>query len=171
MDWLKKLKEYAPDIAMAVASGGATLPALAVKAVRDAVGDPKIDNESALASFIEQANPDAMLKVTQANNSFKIRMRELDNELEMAELKNQEQARDAHKQSRMPGLITLLMTAIMGYLIHVLMITAVPESNEEILYLLTGQASALWAASITYWVGTTRSSSLKTVMMNLRGGK
>ena len=161
MKWLDKLKEYAPDIAAAVLSGGATLPQLALKAVSDVVGKDLTD-EDGLSSFVTTASPEVMLKVKQANNSFKIRMRELDVELDSAELKNQEQARVQHKTSIMPAVVTVGMTLIVSGLFYALFAKMLPETNRDVFYLLTGQASALWGASVTYWVGTTRSSQDKT---------
>ena len=70
--WLDKLKEYAPDIASAVLTGGASLPMLAMKAVADATG-VRVNSVEELGEVIEKASPEVMLKVTQANNAFKIR--------------------------------------------------------------------------------------------------
>jgi len=165
MKWLDKLKEYAPDIAAAVLSGGATLPQLALKAVSDVVGKDLTDQDS-LSSFVTAASPEVMLKVKQANNSFKIRMRELDVELDSAELKNQEQARVQHKTSIMPAVVTIGMTLIVAGLFASLLLKVLPDGNRDVFYLLTGQASALWGASVTYWVGTTRSSQDKTKLFS-----
>lgn len=167
MKWLDKLKEYAPDIAAAVLSGGATLPQLALKAVSDVVGKDLTD-EDGLSSFVATASPEVMLKIKQANNSFKIRMRELDVELDSAELKNQEQARVQHKTSIMPAVVTVGMTLIVAGLFVALLSKVLPDGNRDVFYLLTGQASALWGASITYWVGTTRSSHDKTRLFSVK---
>lgn len=161
MDWLTKLKDYAPDIAMAIATGGASLPQLALKAVADAVGS-EVSSELELQSLVEANDPTVRLKLTQANNSFKIRMRELDNELLSAELSDKKDARRNHKHSIMPAFVTAGMTVIMGALFYALFFEPIPVGNKDVLYLLAGQASALWGASVTYWVGTTRSSAEKT---------
>lgn len=158
---MDKLRDYAPDIAKAILSGGATLPSLALKAVSDVVGS-SINSETDLSDFVIGANPETMMKIKQANNSFKIKMRELDIELETAELKNQEQAREQHKTSIMPSVVTVGMTLIVAGLFYALFAKILPDNNRDVFYLLTGQASALWGASITYWVGTTRSSHDKT---------
>lgn len=160
MSWLKKLKEYAPEIAMAVASGGATLPQLALKAVSDAVGE-EIKDEVKLAEVVKTASPELQLKLQQCNTAFKIRMKELNIELEVAEISDKQDARKNHKHSKMPAVITFLMTGIVSGLLWFLFDGVVPEGNKDILLILIGQASALWGASITYWVGTTRSSAEK----------
>lgn len=159
-DWIKKLKEYAPHIAGAVLSGGATLPALAVKAVSDAIG-VDVKDESALADIVTDASPDAMLKIKQADNAFKIRMRELDVELGAAELRNQEHAREQHKHSPMPAIIACALTVIIAGMLYAVFELTIPVENSEVAYYLFGQVTTLWAASITYWVGTTRSSAEK----------
>ncbi len=96
MSWIDKLKEYAPDIAMAVVTGGATLPALAAKAGGDAVGrDVKTPKD--IEAVISGASPETMLKLKQANNDFKLRMKELDNELIHAGYQNTDSARSMYK--------------------------------------------------------------------------
>ena len=109
MNWLSQLKEYAPSIAGAILSGGATLPQLALKAISDATG-VNVLNETDLADMVESASPEVMLKLKQANNSFKIRMRELDNELVSAELSDMQDARKNHKHSIMPAILCCVLT-------------------------------------------------------------
>ncbi len=55
MKWLDKLTEYAPDIAAAVLSGGATLPQLALKAVADATGQ-EVNTEEQMATVVGAAS-------------------------------------------------------------------------------------------------------------------
>jgi len=160
MSWLSKLKKYAPDLAAAIATGGATLPQLALKAIADATGED-VPTEQKLAQVVDTADPDTLLKIESANHAFKIRMKELNIELTVSELGDKQHAREKHKHSKMPALITFMMTCIVGGLFYYLFEGDVPEGNKDILYILIGQTSALWGASITYWVGTTRSSAEK----------
>ncbi len=78
MDWIKKLKEYAPDIVTAVLTGGATLPQLALKAVAEATGN-EVNTQDDLQRAVESATTEMMFKITHTNNQFKTRMREHDN--------------------------------------------------------------------------------------------
>ncbi len=159
-DWLAKLKQYAPDIAAAIVTGGATLPALALKAVGDALGTP-VANVEQLGAVVANATPDMMLQVTQANNAFKIRMRELDNELAATELGDTQNARKEHKHSAMPAVICCALTLMVAGGTYLLFTVEVPEANEKITFLLFGTLLAKWGDSIAYWVGTTRSSANK----------
>ena len=160
MNWLKKLGSYAPDIAAAVLSGGATLPTLALKAIADATGN-SVTNQEELRIAVEQANPEVMLKITQANNNFKIRMQELSNELISTELNDIQNARMNHKHSNMPAVICAGLSIVVTFITLTLIIEPIPTVNNQILTILIGQIVAAWMASIAYWVGTTRSSADK----------
>lgn len=164
MSWLDKLKDYAPDIAAAVLSGGATLPQLALKAIGDATGQD-VSDETKLSSFVGSASPETMLKVKQANNSFKIRMRELDNELVSTELNDKQDARKNHKHSIMPALICGFLTmAVVGFG-AALMSLEIPAANVRLIDTLFGSFLTAWLASVYYWTGTTRSSANKDKRM------
>jgi len=160
MEWLTKLKEYAPDIAMAVISGGATLPALAMKAVADATGQ-EVTNNKQMESAILGASPDVMLSMTQANNSFKIRMKELSTELAVTELADINSARVNNKHSVMPAVICAFLTFAVSMFAYELMSTTIPPENVRIIDTLFGAYLTAWLSSIAYWVGTTRGSADK----------
>ena len=76
MNWIDKLKDYAPSIASAVMSGGATLPQLAYKAIADVSG-MEVNSETQAALAIETASPSEMLALKQADYSFKVEMEKL----------------------------------------------------------------------------------------------
>jgi hypothetical protein len=160
MDWIKKLKKYAPDIVTAVLTGGATLPQLALKAVADATGN-EVNTQDDLQKAVESATPEMMLKITQANNQFKIRMRELDNEILSSELGDTQDARKNHKHSNMPAAICIGLSIVVTIISIALIFQAIPPDNSQMLNMLIGQIVAAWMASIAYWVGTTRSSANK----------
>jgi hypothetical protein len=160
MDWINKLKEYAPDIVTAVLTGGATLPQLALKAVADATGN-EVNTQDDLQKAVESATPEMMLKITQANNQFKIRMRELDNEILSSELGDLANARDKHQHHHMPAIICVALTIMVGIGAFFLFTKIIPDANTTLANLLFGALLAKWGDSIAYWVGTTRSSANK----------
>ena len=164
MKWLDKLMEYAPDIAGVVLSGGATLPALALKAIADATGQ-EVTDEVQLADAIEGASPEVMLKVKQANNSFKIRMRELSNELEVAEIEDVQHARFTHKDSKMPAFICITLTLSVIAFAAALMVVEIPKENVRLIDTLFGSVLTAWLGSLAFFNGTTRSSAQKTDMI------
>ncbi len=162
--WLDKLKEYAPSIASAVLSGGVTLPQLAYKAISDVTGlDVQTIGQAQAA--VESASPSELLALKQADNDFAIEMRKLDNELVGTELEDIQNARDSHKHSVMPAVICCSLTAMVGALMVALFKYEVPEANSSIVYMVIGQVITLWGGSVVYFIGTTRSSAVKTAAM------
>lgn len=160
MDWLTKLKDFAPDIATAVLTGGASLPSLAIKAVSEAMG-VDIKSEDALGKAIEAATPEQMFKMKQANNSFKLRMQELANEMSIAELGDVQNARKTHKDSVMPAAICITLTlSVIGFACA-LMVLTIPEANQRMLDTLFGSVLTAWLGSLAFFTGTTRSSGQK----------
>ena len=166
MDWAKKLLEYAPDIAGAILSGGTTLPALAIKAFKDATGED-VTSEADVAEVMKNLTPEQKIKLTNYNNTFKVDMKRLGLELDTAELSDSQHAREHNKHSKMPALIVSVLTIMVFVLTVLLVFHAVPDSNEAVFYMLIGQIVAAWMASIAYWVGTTRSSAQKTIQASL----
>ncbi len=167
MKWLDKLTEYAPDIAAAVLSGGATLPQLALKAVADATGQ-EVNTEEQMATVVGAASPETMLRVKQSNNAFKIRMAELGNELTATELGEVQHAREHNKHSPMPAVICIMLTVAVVAFGAALMAVEVPEENMRLIDTLFGSFLTAWLASIYYWTGTSRSSAQKTDALTKR---
>ena len=160
MNWLNKLKDFAPEIATAVLTGGASLPSLAMKVASEALG-VDIKTEDQLGKVIESATPEQMFKLTQANNSFKLRMKELANEMTVAELGDVQDARKNHKDSIMPSAICITLTlSVIGFG-YALMVFEVPEANQRMLDTLFGSVLTAWLGSLAFFTGTTRSSGQK----------
>ena len=77
MSWLDKLKDYAPSIAAAVFSGGATLPQLAAKMISDATG-VKVSTVAEAEKVINAATPDQLLAIKKVDNQHAVEMAKID---------------------------------------------------------------------------------------------
>jgi serine/threonine protein phosphatase PrpC len=132
-----------------------------MKAVADITG-AQVDTVAQMGDIVAQATPEQMERVGHANNAFRIRMRELDNELVAAELADTQNARSEHKHSSMPAVICVVLTALIAATGWLLFTHEVPPPNEQIANILFGALVAKWGDSIAYWVGTTRSSAIKS---------
>ena len=111
-------------------------------------------------------NPDALLKIKQFELENEQQIREMAFKTLDVELKDKQSARQTHKDSNMPALICVSLTAMVllgGYAIFA---TEIPTANETLANLLFGALIAKWGDSIAYWVGTTRSSAEKSKMIN-----
>ncbi len=71
MSWLDKIKEYAPDIALAFATGGTSaIKSVAVRMLaKELTGDPSASVED-VKGVVEGATPEQMIALTELNNTF-----------------------------------------------------------------------------------------------------
>lgn len=63
--------------------------------------------------------------------------------------------------SPMPSAIVVMLTAMVSGMVAALYHYEIPTSNRDFATFMFGQVFTLWAASVMYWVGTTRSSAEK----------
>jgi hypothetical protein len=151
--------KFAPLVGTAVGGpAGAAIGAM----VSNALG---VDNTPSAVAQALKTDPEAAIK---------LRKFELDNEADIrehafkvldVELKDKQSARIAHKHNPMPMIICCALTLMVGAGAYLLFTLEIPDTNRQISYLLFGTLLAKWGDSIAYWVGTTRSSSEKTMMM------
>lgn len=161
MDWLGKLKEYAPSIASAVLTGGTTLPQLAFKAIKDATGiDMK--SETDLKSFVESANPEQLIAMKRANHDYDIKKAELKVELRKVESEELETVNKTIRvESSSDDWFVRRWRPFYGYCVAVswaiqmigftgvLLYTAV--KNPTLLSALVSQMAVLLGSLITLW--------------------
>lgn len=96
------------------------------------------------------------------------RLLELHNETLSLELKDIANARETHKDSPVPAVITYGLTGLIVLIVIALFFVAIPIQNQDVAYILIGQVITLWGAAVTYWVGTSRSSHDKTKLLNTK---
>lgn len=110
-------------------------------------------------------NPETLVRLKQIESDHRAELESMAVDLAKAELRNQEQAREIHKHSPMPMVVTGALTLIFAAALYMMFNTEIPDANRDLAYVMLGQLSALWGASVTFWVGTTRSSAEKTRLM------
>lgn len=110
-------------------------------------------------------NPDALVKLKQLESDERKHLLEMQLSTLQAELGDTQNARGVHSDSIMPAVVTMGLTAICGLLLYSLLYVEIPEQNRDILVQSLGTVFGFWGASIAYWVGTTRSSQLKTEIL------
>lgn len=124
-----------------------------------------VENKPKAIADTLKNNPDALLKLKAFELENRKNIREVTFKSLQAELNDKANARAAHKDSRMPAIIVFMLTLMAAGLLWALFQFEIPGSNQEVAFYLFGQVVTLWAASITYWVGTTRSSADKNKIM------
>lgn len=96
MDWKKIVGTVAPTIATAL---GGPLAGLGVKAIAEVFGLGEGVTESEVAKAVMGANPDQLLALKQADQTFAARMKELDIDLERIHAGDRDSARQREVQT------------------------------------------------------------------------
>jgi hypothetical protein len=162
MDWLKKLGEYAPDIVGAIMSGGATLPATALKIASKELMGYETEDKALIEKAVNDATPEQLIAMKQADINFKVEKHRLDNEDAANQRADTQNARKVHRHHWMPSALCSVLTLGMIAFTGLLFFREVPVSNNQMLNILFGSYLTAWLSSVNYWVSSTRGSAEKT---------
>ena len=165
MEWIKKIASFAPDIVGAILSGGATLPATALRIVSKELTGIETDNAQLVEKAVNDATPDQLLKLRQANNDFIVAKMQIESNERANERADTQDARSQHKGHWMTWFLPLIMFCLFSAMAGALLIFAIPEENRDLLIFMAGQVSGFMAAGVTYWVGSSRGSAEKSSVM------
>lgn len=122
--------------------------------------------------FGVQNEPDAILEAVKADPeaAIKLRMIELDNKAELqkiavelakSEILDKQNARKENKHSKVPAILSGVLSLVIIGIIYLLFYTVVPEGSKDVLFMLLGVVVKEWGGAMQYWFGTTRSSANK----------
>jgi len=120
-----------------------------------------VENEPTAIAQAISSDPDAAVKLRQFEMMHKEKLENLKLDTIKTELADKANAREHHKHSKMPAVVTVLLTILVGALLWCIVKENIPDKNIDLAMYMFGQVFTLWGASITYWVGTTRSSAEK----------
>lgn len=151
----KKIGKFAPLLGSVIGvPGGAAIGSL----VASALG---VEDDPAQIDQAISRDPEAVLKLQALQNQHMQKLQEISLDTLKAELSDKANARENHKHSKMPAIITMMLTAMVAGLLYAIFKENLPEAHTNLSMMMFGQVFTLWGASITYWVGTTRSSAEK----------
>lgn len=160
------LRDTAPYISGALSLGG---PAgIAAGAVLSSVlGVKKDASEAELQKALATASPETLLALRQADNDYKIAMRQADVQetgLYLADVANARQ-----RQIAMNDQIPLyLACAIVGgylFIIIFILMNGIPIEGRDAIVVIVGVLGAAVGSVVNYYFGSSRGSEQKTAMM------
>jgi len=145
------LKSLAPNIASAA---GGPLAGMAVKMVASKLSLPESTTANEIEDLIER-EPDKAVLVKQADEDFKLKIREMEIDLESfkTEVEDRKSARDAFASDLTPKLFSVLTLILYGA--FVLMVTMLPhdQNDETIISLVLGQLSGILGTAAAFYYG------------------
>lgn len=183
MDWKKLVGGLAPTLGAALLGplGGA-----AVKVIADQVlGTPDASEADVAAALVQGLSPEQVLALREADNAFKLRMRELDIDVmklnqvsELAYVEDVGKARQAHAGDRGVFWLGIAVLATFAVLMGVVllgcfyMLTGTLKVDPAVAAMVSGMIGtvvgyvAANAQQVTsYFFGSSRGSSDKTAML------
>jgi len=164
MDLLKTfgplLSQVAPTIATAL---GGPLAGVAVKTLSNALLGHENGTEEEVSAAMQAATPEQLATVKKIDADFKVRMKELDIDLERISAEDRDSARKMQTQTNdwIPRVLALLITVgFFGILVWML-VHGMPTSGTEALLMMLGALGTAWTGVINFYYGSSAGSKAK----------
>lgn len=160
VDWRKIVGTVAPGIATAL---GGPLAGLAVKAIGGALGLGDGASEEAVAAAVTGANPEQLIAIKQADYLFKVKMRELDVNLDQISMQDRDSARRRESDTKdwaprvLAAIIVLTWASVQWFILR----NSVPEDMRELIMRVLGTLDAALMLVLAYYFGSSSSSRQK----------
>jgi hypothetical protein len=157
MSWKDTLAAIAPTLATAI--GGPFAGAATKFLTGKFLGEGSTEND--LQIFIEQASPEQLAEIKNADNEFKLKMEKMGVDVFALEVGDKQNARMENKHSRMPAVLSIGLTLAVAGIVYMLFYLSPPEGSRDVLFMLLGVVIKEWGGAMQFWFGTTRSSANK----------
>lgn len=153
-DWKAAVKTFAPMLGTAL---GGPVVGTATKMLSDALLGKENANEDELAKAIQNASPDDILKIKQAEQNFVLKMKELKIKEKDLVFEDKKSAREMQvkTKSKTPAVLAYLLTAMVGTMVYGLMFYAIPEGNKDIIHIVFGSVMTAWIGATQFFHGAT----------------
>ncbi len=162
MNWSdvgKKVADFAPLLG-SVLGGPAGASIGAIVASEYGTSPEPVEVAKAIS-----ADPEASIKLRSIETAHKERLAEIKLDQAKTEIADKQHARTAHKDAKMPAILSVGLTVLIALIVWLLFYVQIPTGAKEVLYMLLGVVVKEWGGSMQYWFGTTRSSAEKTKLL------
>lgn len=164
MNWQDVLKTVAPTVASALLG---PMGGIAVAAIGSAIGiDAPTQDKIAKAFSAGQLTPEALEKIKLLELDYQNQEKERGFKYAELAFKDVDSARQMQiaTHSKMPAVLTVLVT--IGFFGILSMLFFHPDlKGNEIVMVMVGQLSAVWAGCVAFYTGTTYGSANKNAML------
>lgn len=163
-NWKEVIGAVAPTIATAL---GGPLAGAAVGALSKALLDKPDGTEDELAPLIQQASPDTLLKIKEAEKELKLGLAAAGVKLEDIEAADRNSARDREIKTGDKTTRNLAYAYTIGYFVvlAVVMKTGVDPAMQNIIMVLLGVLTAAQAQIMNYYFGSSSGSAQKNSIL------
>ncbi len=170
MDWkdvAKMAGKIAPGICAAVGGPAGAVAGMGVKALCGYLGvDDKAETAVDLAATAIQAmTPEQAVELQKGDKQFIKDMATLGVDVFRLEVEDKKSARTAHKDSIVPGLLTLGFFAMAGVIIYFVATGEAVTANKVLWGTVVGYVFSELKQASGYWLGSSMSSKEKTALL------
>ena len=162
---LDLVRTVAPSIASAV---GGPLAGMATKAISEALLGKPDGSEAELVQAAAMATPEQLLALKKAEQSFEVKMRELDIDLERIANEDRSSARNREVATRdwTPRVLAGLVTGgYFGVLFYMLRNGLPQHGGSEAMLVMLGTLGTAWGGIMAYYFGSSAGSKAKDEAM------
>ena len=158
------LGQVAPTIATAL---GGPLAGLAVKTISEAMFGHQDASESEVSAALMGATPDQLQKLKETDATFKLKMKELDIDLEKISAADRDSARNMQIQTNdwIPRAMAVMVTFGFFGILTWLLTKGVPPTGSETLIYMLGALGTAWTGIVQFYFGSSAGSKAKTEAM------
>ena len=164
------LGQVAPTIATAI---GGPLAGLAVKTLSSVLLGHQDGTDQDVQAALMNATPEQLQKLKETDATFKIKMRELDIDLEKISASDRDSARKMQSETRdwIPRALAIMITVgFFGILCWLLIRGAPPSGSETLIYML-GALGTAWTGIVQFYFGSSAGSKAKTDALSMKDDK
>ena len=157
IDWKSVLRTVAPTLATAL---GGPLAGAAVASISAAIGKPDA-TQADIATIVASGNPDILLKLKEAEQTFSAKMKELDIELEKVNAGDRASARqrEVTVKDNAPKILAVVVTVGFFGVLAYMFKYGVPKEGDEALLILLGALGAGFSMVLSYYFGSSSGSA------------
>jgi hypothetical protein len=159
------LGQIAPSIATAL---GGPLAGIAVKTLSNALLGHESGTEEDVANALQNASPEQLSVIKKIDADFKVRMKELDIDLERISAGDRDSARQMQRDTKdwVPKVLAVVITlGFFGILIWMLL-NGMPKTGTEALLMMLGALGTAWTGVVNFYYGSSAGSKAKTDALN-----
>lgn len=155
------LAQVAPTVATAL---GGPLAGLAVKTLSEAMFGHQDASESDVSAALMSATPEQLQKLKETDATFKLKMKELDIDLEKIAAGDRDSARNMQIRTNdwIPRAMAIMVTFGFFGILAWLLVRGVPPSGSETLIYMLGALGTAWTGIVQFYFGSSAGSKAKT---------
>ena len=164
IDWKSVLKTVAPTVATAL---GGPLAGTAVMLISDALTGKTDTGIGDIAKLVSSGDPEVLLKLKEAEGAFKVRMKELDVDIERvaSDDRKSARAREVNVKDKAPAILSAVSFAGFFGVLALMIFVEVPASTKDPLLIMLGVLGAIVTGVTQYYFGSSAGSSKKNDMI------